>query len=119
MNDNITKTSIFNPVDKLSERKEFNKEEESISEEQDIINKIKEIKKEETKKRKEELIKKRKEVREVCRNIYKENTKEIVRQMQIVKTKNWKNNNPEALAIQKHRRYIWLKESSRIRNIML
>ena len=39
--------------------------------------------------------------------------------MQIVKTKNWKNNNPEALAIQKHRRYIWLKESSRIRNIML
>ena len=53
------------------------------------------------------------------KQIYKEKTSEIKRKMQIVKTKNWKVKNPEALAAQKKRRYIWLKESNRMRNILL
>ena len=80
--------SIFNPRDKLSERKE-------------------------------ELLNKRKEIKQELKLLYKEKTFELKRQMQIVKTKNWKVKNPELLKIQKHRRYLWLKESNRLRNILL
>ena len=87
--------SIFNPRDKLSERKE------------------------EINERKEELLNKRKEIKQELKLLYKEKTFELKRQMQIVKTKNWKVKNPELLKIQKHRRYLWLKESNRLRNILL
>ena len=83
-----TRHSIFNPRDKLSERKE-------------------------------ELIKERDNVKKMCKEIYKENTKEIRRQMQICQTKKWKIKNPVALSAQKRRRYLWLKETDRLRNILL
>ena len=79
--------SIFNPKDKLSERKSELKFER-------------------------ELIKKK------HKEIYKEETKEIYRQMQICFTKNWKNKNPELVSAQKRRRYLWLKETKRLRDIL-
>ncbi len=69
--------------------------------------------------RKEELLQQRKEIKKVVKEIYKEKTKELKRQMQIVKTKNWKVKNPEAVSAQKKRRYYWLKESLRFRNMLL
>ena len=35
------------------------------------------------------------------------------------RVKKWKKENPEKLAKQKHRRYLWLKESNRLRSILL
>ena len=32
---------------------------------------------------------------------------------------NWKKENPEKLALQKQRRYLWLKETNRLRSILL
>ena len=75
--------NIFNPRDKLSERKE------------ELINQRNEIKKQ-----------------------FETQTKEIKRQMQIYQTLSWKQKNPQALAAQKHRRYLWLKETKRLRNIL-
>ena len=80
--------SIFNPKDKLSERKK-------------------------------ELILERELIKKKHKEIYKEETKEISRQMQIFQTKNWKNKNPVAVSAQKRRRYLWLKETKRLRNILL
>ena len=77
--------SIFNPKDKLSERKK-------------------------------ELILERELIKKKHKEIYKE---EISRQMQIFQTKNWKNKNPVAVSAQKRRRYLWLKETKRLRNILL
>ena len=45
------------------------------------------------------------------------NNKVILSNLQRVK--NWKKENPEKLALQKHRRYLWLKETSRLRSILL
>jgi len=83
-----TRHSIFNPRDKLSERKE-------------------------------ELIREREAIKKMCSEIYKDKTKEISRQMQICLTKKWKNKNPVAVSAQKKRRYLWLKETDRLRNILL
>ena len=69
--------------------------------------------------RKEELLQQRKEIKQIVIEIYKEKTTELKRQMQIVKTKNWKVKNPELVSAQKKRRYNWLKESSRFRNMLL
>ena len=69
--------------------------------------------------RKEELLQQRKEIKKIVKEIYKEKTSELKRQMQIVKTKNWKVKNPEAVSAQKKRRYNWLKESSKFRNLLL
>jgi hypothetical protein len=50
---------------------------------------------------------------------------EIINNLNIVETTNlqrvkkWKKENPEKLAKQKHRRYLWLKESNRLRSILL
>ena len=35
------------------------------------------------------------------------------------RVKQWKKENPEKLALQKHRRYVWLKESRRLSSILL
>ena len=35
------------------------------------------------------------------------------------RVKQWKKENPEKLALQKHRRYVWLKETNRLRSILL
>ena len=88
MDNNYTRYSIFNPKDKLSERKE-------------------------------ELIYERELIKKQCQELYREKTKEISRQMQICQTKGWKKQNPITLAAQKHRRYLWLRETSRLRNILL
>jgi len=45
------------------------------------------------------------------------NNKVILTNLQRVK--NWKKENPEKLALKKHRRYLWLKETSRLRSILL
>lgn len=57
--------------------------------------------------------------RQKIKDEYNEKNIEIKRQLQIYQTKNWKCKNPDALAAQKHRRYLWLKESARLRNILL
>jgi hypothetical protein len=68
---------------------------------------------------KNKLIKDREEVKQKYKILYKENTKEIARQMQIIQTKNWKDKNPYLVSMQKKRRYIWIKETTRLRNILL
>ena len=45
------------------------------------------------------------------------NNKVILTNLQRVKS--WKKENPEKLALQKHRRYLWLKETNRLRSILL
>ena len=45
------------------------------------------------------------------------NNKVILTNLQRVK--NWKKETPEKLELQKHRRYLWLKETSRLRSILL
>jgi hypothetical protein len=68
---------------------------------------------------KNKLIKDREVVKEKYKILYKENTKEIARQMQIIQTKTWKDKNPYLVSMQKKRRYIWIKETTRLRNILL
>jgi len=68
---------------------------------------------------KNKLIKDREEVKQKYKILYKENTKEMARQMQIIQTKNWKDKNPYLVSMQKKRRYIWIKETTRLRNILL
>ena len=68
---------------------------------------------------KDKLIKDREEVKKQCKLLYKENTKEIARQMQILQTKTWKDKNPYLVSEQKKRRYNWIKETTRLRNILL
>jgi len=69
--------------------------------------------------RKEELLKKRKEIKQIVKQKYKDRTIELKRSMQIFKKKEWKVNNPIELKLQKHRRYLWSKESNRLRNMLL
>ena len=45
------------------------------------------------------------------------NNKVILTNLQPVK--NWKKENPEKLALQNQRRYLWLKETNRLRSILL
>ena len=68
---------------------------------------------------KDKLIKEREDVKQQCKLLYKQNTKEIARQMQILQTKTWKDKNPYLVSMQKKRRYNWIKESKRLRNILL
>ncbi len=53
-----------------------------------------------------------------------ENNMEVINDNKVELTnlqrvKKWKKENPEKLAMQKHRRYVWLKESLRLRSILL
>ena len=68
---------------------------------------------------KNKLIKEREEVKQQHQLMYKQNTKEIARQMQILQTKSWKDKNPYLVSQQKKRRYLWVKETTRLRNILL
>jgi len=106
MENNYKIYSIFNPRDKLSERKE-----ELIRE--------RDRKEELIREREEELIREREMIKNECKEMYREKTKEITREMQIYQTKKWKHKNTVALSGQYKRRYLWLKESNRLRNILL
>ena len=65
-----------------------------------------------------ELKNKRKIVKSIYDELYEENLKEINRQMQITQTKLWKNKNPDKVSLQSKRRYMYLKETERLRNIL-
>ena len=51
--------------------------------------------------------------------VHEASNNDIIKLTNLQRVKQWKKENPDKLALQKHRRYVWLKESRRLRSILL
>ena len=56
---------------------------------------------------------------EVYCTVHEASNNDTIKLTNLQRVKQWKKENPDKLALQKHRRYVWLKESRRLRSILL